>query len=121
MLAVNNHAFKEWAVVCAALERGQQTIILRKGGIREEAGRFTVETPEFFLMPTYEHQNSELLKTEHACELAALQATALAPNTVTLSAYATVDAVTTAATEDQVRAIDPAPHGSYSWLFHKAL
>ena len=29
-------AFKEWASVVRALETGQQTVILRKGGIAEE-------------------------------------------------------------------------------------
>ena len=31
-------AFKEWAVICEALGRGQQALILRKGGIEENAG-----------------------------------------------------------------------------------
>jgi hypothetical protein len=32
--------FKEWALVCEALGRGEQTIILRKGGIAEGRGGF---------------------------------------------------------------------------------
>ena len=49
-------AFKEWAVVVDALLRGEQIVILRKGGIREGRGGFQVEHPEFLLFPTLFHQ-----------------------------------------------------------------
>lgn len=60
----NDFAFKEWAVVVRALGSGRQILILRKGGIREETGEFQMEHNEFFLFPTYEHQNKEDLKPE---------------------------------------------------------
>ena len=42
-------AFKEWAVVVDALLRGEQVIILRKGGLREgRGGFFTKPAPTFF-------------------------------------------------------------------------
>ena len=43
MQTTNNVAFKEWAVVCAALASGRQTIILRKGGMEEGRDGFRVE------------------------------------------------------------------------------
>src|SRR5687767_12521963 len=49
-------AFKEWAVVVDALGRGEQTLILRKGGIHEGSDGFQVEEEEFFLFPTLYHQ-----------------------------------------------------------------
>ncbi|AGY57316.1 DUF1802 family protein [Gloeobacter kilaueensis] len=52
-----NVALKEWAVICDALERGEQSILLRKGGIRERRGGFSVEHEAFFLYPTAFHQN----------------------------------------------------------------
>ena len=52
-------AFKEWAVIVDALGRGQQIIILRKGGISEGKGGFQVEHPEFLLFPTLFHQQRE--------------------------------------------------------------
>jgi hypothetical protein len=55
-------ALKEWASVCAALERGSQIVLLRKGGIYEAAGEFEVEHREFLLFPTYVHQNLKMLK-----------------------------------------------------------
>jgi len=56
--------FKEWAVTVAALEKGEQVVLLRKGGIREDGKHFKVEHPGFFLYPTYDHQKSELVKPE---------------------------------------------------------
>lgn len=58
----NHVAFKEWASIVNALREGKQILILRKGGIREESGEFQIEHKEFFLFPTYEHQNKEDLK-----------------------------------------------------------
>jgi hypothetical protein len=53
----SNIAFKEWAVVCAALASGRQTIILRKGGIDEGREGFRVKHGEFWLLPTRFHQD----------------------------------------------------------------
>jgi hypothetical protein len=52
-------AFKEWAVIVDALGRGEQILILRKGGISEGRGGFRVEHPKFFLFPTLFHQQRE--------------------------------------------------------------
>lgn len=48
--------FKEWALVCEALGQGEQTIILRKGGIAEGRAGFSFKHREFFLFPTYFHE-----------------------------------------------------------------
>lgn len=50
------HALKEWAVICKALAEGRQALVLRKGGIAEEAGEFRLEQTRFWLFPTYTHQ-----------------------------------------------------------------
>lgn len=52
-------AFKEWAIVVDALGRGEQILILRKGGIAEGRGGFKVEHPEFLFFPTLFHQQRE--------------------------------------------------------------
>jgi hypothetical protein len=52
-------AFKEWAVIVDALGRGEQILILRKGGISEGRGGFKVEHPEFLFFPTLFHQQRE--------------------------------------------------------------
>jgi hypothetical protein len=57
-------ALKEWATVVKALENGQQTVILRKGGILETASGFKIEAKKFLLFPTFEHQEAKNLKPE---------------------------------------------------------
>ena len=52
-------AFKEWAIVVDALGRGDQVLILRKGGIHEGKGGFQIEHPRFWLFPTLFHQQRE--------------------------------------------------------------
>ena len=63
-------ALKEWAVAIEALGQGRLALIIRKGGIREENNRFEVKFPEFLLFPSFEHQQSELLRPDHAAALA---------------------------------------------------
>ena len=54
-------AFKEWAVVCEAIGTGRQSIMLRKGGIAEGRDGFAFKHREFFLFPTWFHE--QLSKT----------------------------------------------------------
>lgn len=56
-------ALKEWAVVVKALEEGKQCILFRKGGILDPD--FSVESSEFLLFPTFEHQTKEYLKDDY--------------------------------------------------------
>jgi hypothetical protein len=52
-------AFKEWAIIVDALARGEQIVILRKGGIHEGRGGFKADHSEFLLFPTRFHQQRE--------------------------------------------------------------
>ena len=58
------NALKEWATVVNALENGDQTVLLRKGGILEDSSGFVVESEKFFLFPTFEHQETKHLKPQ---------------------------------------------------------
>jgi hypothetical protein len=60
-------AFKEWAIVCASIGRGETSLIFRKGGIAEGAHGFQFKHPRFFLFPTYFHEQIERtrLSREH--------------------------------------------------------
>src|SRR3954451_15996578 len=58
------HAFKEWAVICRALAEGKQALILRKGGIAEKTGDFTLEQTRFWLFPTSTHQQRDGIAPE---------------------------------------------------------
>src|SRR5258705_6334894 len=80
-------ALKEWASVCSALDEGRQIILLRKGGILEAIGGFELEHPQFFLFPTYLHQNAQMLKEHERNRLVRLRAE---PAEVVLSSAAIV-------------------------------
>ncbi|MGB3535964.1 MAG: DUF1802 family protein [Microcoleaceae cyanobacterium] len=60
------HALKEWTVAVKALEEGDMILLLRKGGIKEQGGNFSVKYHRVLLYPTIEHQNPNLLKSEYA-------------------------------------------------------
>ena len=55
--------FKEWALVCEALGRGRQSIIVRKGGIAEGRAGFSFQHREFFLFPTWFHEQPAKVRT----------------------------------------------------------
>ena len=54
--------FKEWALVCDALGTGKQTVIIRKGGIAEGRDGFAFRHREFFLFPTFFHEQVERVR-----------------------------------------------------------
>ncbi len=56
--------FKEWSLVCDLLEKGSQTLILRKGGIAEGRDGFQFRHPAFFLFPTHFHEQAQHLRQE---------------------------------------------------------
>ena len=55
-------ALKEWAVAVKAMSKGEQILILRKGGIHRADKEFRVVHPDFLLYPTYEHQRANLYR-----------------------------------------------------------
>ncbi len=59
-------AFKEWALVCEALGSGEQSLLVRKGGIAEGRGGFGFEHTEFFLFPTWFHGQIEKIRSKSA-------------------------------------------------------
>jgi hypothetical protein len=51
--------FKEWAIICDSIARGETSLIFRKGGIAEGRGGFQFKHQRFFLFPTYFHGQIE--------------------------------------------------------------
>ena len=66
---VSRIALKEWAVLTDAVGRGEQLILLRKGGIADPGDGFQLKHREFFLYPTLEHQKEEFLRPEFRARL----------------------------------------------------
>ena len=106
MKPTQDRAFKEWAVSCDALAEGRQTLLIRKGGIREDGGVFRIDDMEFWLMPTFEHQNTALLQSERLPALQAIQAAPRRQGEVSLHTYAVVDTIAVARDDAQVNALE---------------
>jgi hypothetical protein len=84
------NALKEWATVVSALESGDQTVLLRKGGILETASGFAIESKKFFLFPTYEHQSIENIKPQFARHLEAAMSDKPKDGKIRITSYAEV-------------------------------
>ena len=106
MRSANGVGLKEWAVICRELGEGRQIVIVRKGGIREQSKGFTAEHSEFFLFPTYVHQNGdELTKTARAA-LPDVARSAPPGGILRLDLYATVAAAIEMNDLDALRRLD---------------
>lgn len=104
-------ALKEWAITCEAIGRGDQILLLRKGGIHEDGKDFRVIHREFLLYPTYEHQKADLLREEHQAALESLLERPRDEKQIMFTHFATADEVLEL--EDQGKVDDLAPH--YIW------
>lgn len=96
-------ALKEWDAVCQVLQTGRQIVLLRKGGIEEAIGGFTLEHPQFLLFPTFVHQNREMLKAEYR---GSVQLISAEPQTITLAAAGSVTDIIRLKSRRQIDAID---------------
>lgn len=67
----NHTALKEWSTVIESLGRGEQVVLIRKGGIADP--KFGVEANQFYLYPTYFHQGESdhrpSVSITHWCEV----------------------------------------------------
>ena len=80
-------ALKEWAIVCDLLAAGRCCLLLRKGGVHEEAGpgRFRLEHDRFALFPAWEHERLDWIKPEYLIRDEPIEDE---PEVITLHAYA---------------------------------
>ena len=100
-------ALKEWAVTCQALARGEQVLLLRKGGIHEDGKDFRVIHREFVLYPTFEHQKPELLQPAHQPALDALLEQPREADKITFSYFAKAEEVLEVADQEKVDDLEP--------------
>ena len=100
-------ALKEWAITCRALARGEQVLLLRKGGIHEDSKDFRVIHREFLLYPTYEHQRRDLLQPAHQPALEELLAQPRSADTITFSHFAHAEEVLEISDQDKVDDLQP--------------
>jgi hypothetical protein len=99
-------AFKEWAVICEALARGRQSLILRKGGIAEEGGTFRPEHWSFLLYPTYFHEHRAGIKPEFLPLFEAVEAARAPAGVIRFEHFVRVEAVEHVTDFDRAMALD---------------
>lgn len=107
MLEENRVAFKEWASVVEALAGGEQILILRKGGIHEKGKKFGVAHEEFFLFPTFEHQNLRDLKPKGQKILKKILEGKPSPSVLPIRCYAVVEESFWISDEPTLKRLDP--------------
>ena len=93
--------FKEWALVCEALGTGRQSIILRKGGIAEGRQGFLFQHREFFLFPTFFHEQLERVRFPTAILPEPL------PNEIEIRYFVKVSETRVLTDWEEVRALEP--------------
>lgn len=104
-------AFKEWAVVIDALLRGDQIVILRKGGLREGRGGFQIEHPEFLLFPTLFHQQRESVTPAAQARYDEIAPRLPAPDVLRIEGFARVAAWRRLESRDSLAALS----GQHIW------
>jgi hypothetical protein len=88
-ITLPTHALKEWQVAVHALEQGETIMLLRKGGLREAGGTFTIPHDCVWLYPTYEHQRSHLVKRPYMDAITPVEP-GWHPETVRLGSWALI-------------------------------
>lgn len=99
-------ALKEWNIAVNALAGGETILLLRKGGIREQAGQFKVADKQVLLYPTFEHQQPDLLKPNLASQVTKVES-GWHPDTIIIGNWAEITDVFLVAWEPAITALFP--------------
>jgi hypothetical protein len=99
-------ALKEWNVAVNALEGGKTIVLLRKGGIREQAGQFNVSDKQVLLYSTFEHQQPDLLKPDFASQVKIVES-GWHPENIRITSWAEITDVFLVAWEPAIKALLP--------------
>ncbi|WP_157374206.1 DUF1802 family protein [Nostoc sp. PCC 7107] len=105
-LTTTLYALKEWSVAINALESGKTIMLLRKGGIHEQNGRFQVAHEQVLLYPTFEHQQPFLLKSEYA-DFVCPVTPGWHPETIRIGSWAEITDILPISEESTVNALLP--------------
>lgn len=105
MQTCSSLALKEWAVVVESLAAGKQILLLRKGGLYERHGQFSIEPTEFFFFPTYVHQMEQGVSAAATPQLQLALRNKPADEQLQISQYATVADVQWLDSRERVEAL----------------
>ena len=104
-------ALKEWAITVDAMARGDQVLLLRKGGIHEDGKDFRVIHREFLFYPTYLHQKENLIQPAYQSALRRMLEQPQDPDKISFGYWAKAEEVLEIS--DQKKVDDLEPH--YIW------
>jgi hypothetical protein len=93
--------FKEWALVCNALGERKQSVIIRKGGIAEGRDGFAFRHREFFLFPTFFHEQVDRVR------LAKVELPEPRPGEIEIRYFARVKETRVMTDWEEVQALEP--------------
>ena len=100
-------ALKEWAITIEAMAKGDQVLLLRKGGIHEDGKDFRVIHREFLFYPTYLHQKEDLLQPAHQPALHRMLEQPQDFEKVTFSYWANAEEVLEISDQEKVNDLEP--------------
>jgi len=106
MQLTTNHALKEWAIAINALESGETIMLLRKGGIHEKGGSFRVAHNQVLLYPTYEHQQTFMLKADYS-NLVIPVTSGWRPQIINITSYAQITHILPVTDDSIINALLP--------------
>ena len=104
-------ALKEWAVTVGAMAKGDQVLLMRKGGIHEDGKDFRVIHREFLFYPTYLHQKENLIQPAYQPALRRMLEQPQDPDKISFGYWAKAEEVLEIS--DQKKVDDLEPH--YIW------
>jgi hypothetical protein len=93
--------FKEWAIVCDSIARGETSLIFRKGGIAEGRDGFQFKHQRFFLFPTHFHGQIERTRLSPDRDLRPQQ------DTVMISVFVEIEYTTLLRDLNLLRPLEP--------------
>ena len=100
-------ALKEWAVTVEAMAKGDQVLLLRKGGIHEDGKDFRVIHREFLFYPTYLHQKEDLLQPAYQPALRKLLEQPQDNDRITFTYWARAEEVLEISEREKVDNLEP--------------
>ena len=100
-------ALKEWAITIEAMAKGDQVLLLRKGGIHEDGKDFRVIHREFLFYPTYLHQKEDLIQPAHQPALHRMLEQPQDFEKVTFSYWANAEEVLEISDQEKVNDLEP--------------
>ena len=100
-------ALKEWAVTVEAMAKGDQVLLLRKGGIHEDGKDFRVIHREFLFYPTYLHQKEDLLQPAYQPVLRKLLEQPQDNDRITFSYWARAEELLEISEQEKVDNLEP--------------